>query len=101
MNTHQDTLQSVQTRLEQIQTSRAIGICFLDSEGRLIQLLDEDPALKDAIVDYHQDRIRQMIRSERAGQAVDRMLGYPVQDHPDQDHPVGNHPVRDYPVLED
>ena len=65
MNTFQDAKQSVVTNLEQIQTSRIVGVCFLDSDGRLIQLIEEDPALKEAIVEHYEDRLRQMNLFER------------------------------------
>lgn len=76
MNTFQDSKQSVEAHLEQIQTSRLIGICFLNSEGHLIQLIEEDPALKEAIVEHYEDRLRQMnlFESEVARVQSERLL---------------------------
>lgn len=76
MDTFQTAKQSVAAHLEQIQDSRIIGICFLDNAGHLIQLIEEDPALKEAIVEHYEDRLRQMnlFESEVARVQSERLL---------------------------
>ncbi|RYC69779.1 hypothetical protein [Spirosoma sordidisoli] len=57
------TLETEQAWLEQIEASRLVGICLLDAEGRLVQRLDDDPTLKEAIADWQAQRIRELNRS--------------------------------------
>lgn len=54
------TLEQERKRLEQIINSRMIGICFLDCNGRLVQMIDGDIALRDLIIDYQKDRILEL-----------------------------------------
>ncbi|QIP14706.1 hypothetical protein G8759_19855 [Spirosoma aureum] len=65
------SLQSEQRFLEHIQTTPEIGICFRDSENKLlIQIFIDDPALREAILEYQSQRVRELECS--AGQAVGR-----------------------------
>ena len=62
---YSQTPENETARLEQIQASSVVGICYLDEAGRLVQYFDSDPALKDAIVDYQRERIQELELVER------------------------------------
>ncbi|GAB4018881.1 hypothetical protein GCM10028773_20070 [Spirosoma koreense] len=57
-----ETLYTLERQLEQICVSKLLGLCYLDDDRRLIQLIDDDPALREAIEDYYSGRIHQMQR---------------------------------------
>lgn len=72
------SLETEESWLEQIQTSTVVGICFLDAEGRLVQRIDNDPSLKEAIVEWQQDRVRQLrLFSQKP---LRRMVSYPTEE---------------------
>jgi hypothetical protein len=60
------TLESERAWLDLVQSSTLVGICLLDGEGRLVQRLDCDPRLRDALTDYQAERVRELLLSERA-----------------------------------
>lgn len=57
-------------RLELLQTSTLIGISYLDAENKLVQEFDDDPALREAIIEYQRERVRQLELSEQSTNSV-------------------------------
>lgn len=62
--------------LEQIETSKLVGICLLDVEGRLVQRIDDDPRLRSAMADYQAERIRELVLAEKA--PLRQPVNYPL-----------------------
>ncbi|RIV20561.1 hypothetical protein DYU11_21185 [Fibrisoma montanum] len=71
------TIDTERAWLERIETSKIVGICLLDEDGRLVQRLDDDPALRDALAEYQTQRIRELVRSERPGRSTEPVT-YPI-----------------------
>lgn len=65
------SLANERTWLERIETSKVVGICVLDEQGRLVQRFDDDPQLRDAMAEHQRQRIREM---ELAVEAVAPVL---------------------------
>ncbi|MCX6216543.1 hypothetical protein [Spirosoma sp.] len=70
MKTWIDALTDAEQRLEEIQTSAIVGICFIDGSKRLVQLFDDDPDLREVIVEYYRKRLDQLARSSSTGNQV-------------------------------
>jgi hypothetical protein len=58
------TLHAEEAWLYQLQQSRMIGITFLDAEGRLVERIDDDPAVREAVIECQAERVRQLRLSE-------------------------------------
>ncbi|UHG93411.1 hypothetical protein [Spirosoma oryzicola] len=55
------TLPTEQAFLERIQMMPQIGICFRDPDNNvLMQFFVDDPALRDALVEYQTQRVREL-----------------------------------------
>lgn len=50
--------------LRQLATSKLIGVCIVDAEGRPVQQYVDDPELRQLIVDYQAHKTRQLLRQE-------------------------------------
>lgn len=75
MKTATDELAEARLRLKAIQASPLMGVCFLDEHNCLMQIFESDVDFKLALVEYYQQRVDQLIRSERAANAVARLTG--------------------------
>ncbi|GAB3958307.1 hypothetical protein GCM10028805_52380 [Spirosoma harenae] len=59
-----ETLAQAQTLLEQLESSQILGITFLDSDLRQVSLFHDDPALRESILEYQRERVRQLRLSQ-------------------------------------
>lgn len=46
------TLKTELSRLEQLTKSAILGICYLDPQGRLMQVFDQDNSFRTMLLDY-------------------------------------------------
>lgn len=74
------TLKTEQLRLEQLTGSRILGICYVDGQGRLMQVFDHDDSFRTMLLDYQKERVAQLKRSDRAADRLHTLLNYPVQE---------------------
>lgn len=68
-------LASLESELEHIEASDSVGITYVAGRQK-VEVYDQDPALKEAVVEYYRTRIRQM--QTFSGQLA-RVI-YPVQE---------------------
>jgi hypothetical protein len=54
--------------LERIMISKVVGFSVLDESGTLVQCIDDDPDLREALMEYQAQRVRQLERSQRTAQ---------------------------------
>lgn len=76
----ENPLQIETLRLEQFKKSTLLGICYLDPQGRLMQVFDEDDSLRKLLVGYQQDRVDQLLRAEESAAIPGVSFVYPVQE---------------------
>lgn len=60
-----ETLLEAQSLLEQLTASPLIGITFLDENQREMSIYKDDPGLREAILEYQRERVRQLSLSEK------------------------------------
>lgn len=77
MSTLESTLTAERAWLERIQASKVIGFCVLDESRALVQCIDDDPDLRDALIEYKQQRIREL---ERGLGLQPSPVAYPVRE---------------------
>jgi hypothetical protein len=58
------TLSTEEAWLNRLEQSKVIGICFLDPDGKLVQRIDDDLAVRDAVIECQAERVRQLRLSE-------------------------------------
>jgi len=61
-----EKLSAEEAWLEQLQSSRLIGICIIDEDGHPIQQYSDDPGLRAAILDYQIEKVCQLRLDERS-----------------------------------
>ena len=74
------TVKTETALLEQIISSREVGICFTDADGHFVKIMDGDLALRDALIDYQRERIRELTLSERTSTKTPKPVSYPVRE---------------------
>ncbi len=59
------TLDIERKRLETLQNSTLIGISYIGADGKLATEFDDDPGLREAIIEYQTQCVRELELSER------------------------------------
>ncbi|QHV97868.1 hypothetical protein [Spirosoma endbachense] len=59
------TITTEQIWLDQICASQLVGICLLDQQGHLVQRLDDDELLRAIVIEYQEQRVRELVLAER------------------------------------
>lgn len=54
------------TWLNELEAASLVGITYVDTDGRHIQIYNDDPALRIMLIDYQKERVRLLELDERS-----------------------------------